>query len=293
MKIETIQRQLYSWTDSVAEIQLREQAENYKRVVIIADMHCGHKVGLTPPKYQPSPREEKTLRDHFHNKFARIRQECWDFYAKTIDSLKPIDVLIVNADCIDGRGEKSGGTELLTADIDEQCDIAIECIRYAEAKNVIMTYGTPYHVGELEDHENKIAEAVGAKIGAHEWVSVNGVIFDVKHKVGNSIIPHGRATAALREALWSIIWKEAQMIPGANIIIRSHVHFAVDVRISGLPHTIVTPALQAMGTKYGSRQCSGLVDFGLVVFDVYDNGYYSHRIFTPPIQSQKAIATIL
>ena len=291
MKVETLQKQTYSWADSIAFIGKARPRGKKKRVVTIGDLHSGHKVGLTPPVYQLKERPEKTIRDHFHNKFAKIHSECWQYYARLMDSLQPIDILVVNGDCIDGRGERSGGTELLTTDRQEQCDMAIEAIRYAKANNIVISYGTGYHSGQLEDFENSIAEGVNArKIGSHEWIDVNGVIFDIKHKVGSSSIPHGRATSGLREAMWSTIWKDNDLTPGADIIIRSHVHFDLDDKSAGLPRLTILPALQAMGTKYGSRQCTGIVSFGLAYFDVYDNGDYDHKVITANIESQKATA---
>lgn len=291
MKVETLQTQVYSWADSVSFVGRAKPKGNKKRVVFIADLHSGHKVGLTPPKYQLMNKPEETVQDHFNNKFATIQKECWKFYSSIIDSLQPIDILVVNADCIDGRGEASGGTELLTTDIQEQCNIATACIQYVKAKDIVMTYGTPFHVGKLEDNENLIAKNVGArKIGSHEWIDVNGVIFDIKHKTTGSIIPHGRGTAGLREAMWSVIWKDQNLIPGSDVIVRSHVHFDLDVKTTGLPRVIYTPALQAMGSKYGARQCVGIISYGLVYFDVYDNGEYDHKIVTANIDSQKVTA---
>jgi len=291
LKVETLQKQTYSWADSIAFIGKARPRGKKKRVVAIADMHCGHKVGLTPPVYQLRERPEKTISDHYNNKFAKIQAECWHYFTRLIDALQPIDILIDNADNIDGRGEHSGGTELLTTDRDEQCNMAVDCIRYTKAKNIVMTYGTPYHTGQIEDKENQIAKDVNArKIGSHEWIDVNGVIFDIKHKVGNSSIPHGRATPGLREAMWSAIWKDNDLTPGADIIIRSHVHYDLDDKSAGLPRVIYTPALQAMGAKYGARQCTGIITFGLVYFDVYDNGDYDHKVITANIESQKATA---
>ena len=56
-----------------------------KRVVVIADMHCGSCVGLTPPDWQQNYiKNDKTKR----NKYASLQQQCWDFYYKTIMKLK-------------------------------------------------------------------------------------------------------------------------------------------------------------------------------------------------------------
>ena len=40
----------------------------------------------------------------------------------------PVDILVVNGDAIDGHGKKSNGSELLTTDLLQQVDIAVECL---------------------------------------------------------------------------------------------------------------------------------------------------------------------
>jgi len=245
---------------------------NKKRVVVISDLHSGHQVGLTPPSWHDAP--SKTA-EPGRIKLAEFRQKSYALFHRAIAALKPIDVLLVNADCIDGRGEKSGGTELLTSDRDRQCDMAVEIIKSVGAKRIVMTYGTGYHCGCLEDFEDRIAKDVKAeKIGGHEWVDVNGVVFDIKHKVGASSVPHGRFTPIARERIWNILWSEREESPKSNIFIRSHVHYH---GFCGGEDWLAmsTPALQGPGSKYGTRQCSGTVDFGFVHFDVNPSGSYS------------------
>jgi hypothetical protein len=87
-----------------------------KRVLIMSDLHCGHRVGLTPPDWQYRP--------GVRSKWRKIQQACWNWYANEIEEAGPFDVVIVNGDAIDGRGERSGGTELLTTDRHEQVEIA-------------------------------------------------------------------------------------------------------------------------------------------------------------------------
>lgn len=247
-------------------------ARKTKRAVIISDLHCGHMMGLTPPSWQFKINEQSSagIRE-----LSRIHNELWGFFDKTIKKLQPIDVLIVNGDCIDGKGEKSGGTEIITADRSTQSEMATECIERTKAKNIVMTYGTPYHVGKNEDWEKLIANNVKAtKIGGHEWIQLNGVLFDVKHHVGSSSIPHGRHTAVSREHMWNVLWAEHGGAPRSNIIIRSHVHYHNFCGGNGWMG-MTTPALQGLGSKYGTRRCSGIVDFGLVHFDINPSGQYT------------------
>jgi hypothetical protein len=250
-----------------------------QRVVVIADMHCGHRAGLTPRSYH---------RPHSQDKFHKLQVELWKLYEKKINALKPIDILIVNADCIDGRGERSGSRELITTDRREQVKMAVEAIELVESKHIVMTYGTGFHVGRNEDWEDDIADAVKAdKIGGHEFIDVNGLLFDIKHKVGSSTIPHGRFTAIAREKLWNVMWTEKQNQESSDVIVRSHVHYFGHCG-DGNWLGITTPALQGMGSIYGTRECSGVVDWGFVWFDIWDRENYAWKAEVTPVVSQRA-----
>jgi len=241
-----------------------------KRVVVISDLHCGHRVGLTPPGWQYHASAANIER----RKYAKMQAGVWKFYAETIDHLQPIDILIVNGDLVDGKGERSGGTEQLEPSFIKQAEMAAECLRYAQAKHIVITYGTPYHAGADEDFEGIVAKNVGASIGSHEFVNVDGLIFDIKHHIGGSTIPHGRFTAVARDYLWNELWAARNGQPRAQILIRSHVHYCI---WCGTPDAlmIVTPGLQGYGSKYGTRRCSGTVDIGLISFDVENKEEWS------------------
>jgi len=252
-------------------LQASEQRE-FKRVVVISDFHCGHAVGLTHPDFNPKYSDGSRAAEA-----SVMRSVYWSLYAGTLGELKPIDVLVVNGDCIDGKGEASGGTELLTANRNEQVEMATAAILEAEAKTIVMAYGTAYHTGKSEDFEDQIARAVNAaKIGSHDWIDVNGLVFDYKHHIAGSQIPHGRHTAAARDRLWNLMWSEFGEYPKADVIVRSHVHYFDYVGGSNWV-ALTTPALQGYGTKYGKRRMSGTVDFGLLSFDVWSKSKFGWK----------------
>jgi hypothetical protein len=204
----------------------------------------------------------------------------WDFFAKRVKELGHIDICLVVGDCIEGKGAKSGGTELLEADLMKQCTIAEEAIDYVGADQTYMVFGTSYHTGSDFDAERKICNDVGAvKIGSHDWINVNGLVFDYKHHVGSSQVPYARHTAVARERMWNMFWNEWDEFPKADVFLRGHVHYFDYCGGYGwLAMTL--PALQGYGSKYGSRICSGTVDFGFVHFDVTskDDYTWAHHI---------------
>jgi hypothetical protein len=240
-----------------------------KRIVIVSDFHCGHKFGLTPPGWWAS---EQTP-DERLKKHKEFQRDLWDFYASKIEMLKPIHTLVVNGDAIEGKGEKTGGTELVTSDRFEQIRMAAKAIELAEAKRIRVTYGTGFHTGREEDFEKLLREFVSnedVKVEGHLFLDVDGCIFDIKHKVARSIIPHGRVTALIRAVLWNGIWSLLGRQPEARFIVRSHVHY-YEAWKNARHEAVITPAFQ-YNTIYGIRECEGTVDLGLVYFDVESDG---------------------
>lgn len=267
--------------------------KRYIRFVAMGDLHCGHDVGLTPPQWQYHPGQ------HRWRKWGAIASEIWDWYKATMKALQPIDYLFVNGDAIEGKNERSGGTELITPVLDVQAEMAVNAIKVAKAGQIVMTYGTPYHVSPGgEDIEDRIRKDCGArKLGSHEWVEVKGtgIGFDLKHHIGSSSIPHGRATALARENLWSQLWALRKEQPRAEqpIVIRSHAHYYIHVGEKNWLGMIL-PALQGMGSKHGARKCSGTVDVGLVEFIVdRHKGTYTWQPHLAEIRAQKAQALIV
>ena len=274
-----------------------------QHVAVFSDLHCGHFVGLTPPEFDADPhttqdqskyslsglpergpwsaRQLMEARALAPGVAARIRagqlyamrRMCWDWLMKELEPLKPqIDLAIWNGDLIDGKGPKSGQTELLTADRGVQSDMAAAVIAEVGAPVNMIAYGTPYHTGASEDWEDEVAAKAPnvAKIGSSDWVEVNGVTIGYKHHCGRSSIPHGHFTPIAKQKLWELLWAERGDYPNSDILVRSHVHH---YRYCGGPGWVAmtTPALQGYGSKI-NRFALGLVDFGFVWITVYGPG---------------------
>lgn len=245
------------------------------RILLWGDAHCGSNVGLTPPAYQtkftpnPQTEEHRTL-----NKWAKLQGECWDWYVAKVNMLKPIDKLFYLGDGIDGTAHRCGGTDLIQIDRKVQIKMAIEAIEVAEATGMVMVYGTPYHTGQAEDFELDIAQHFKCKIGAHEWEEINGCMFDLKHKQGNCDNP---ATGLFQQIRDHREWAGLGEQPKANVLIRAHTHRFCMLKIEDCIG-ITIPALTAYGTKFGARQCSRKVQFGLVALDVWPDGVVVEHI---------------
>jgi hypothetical protein len=251
-----------------------------QRVFVGTDIHGGHRVGLTHPQFEKISAGDK---------YYKIRRELWDYFAMSVKAAGPFDIALWVGDMTDGKGQASGASELFESSWSGQRDIARAVVEEVGAKQNVMVFGTPYHTGKDTDHERTLARELGTTIRSQEWVDINGTIFDMKHKVGGSTIPHGRQSAIAKEHLWNQMWAEHDEQPKSDVILRGHVHFyAFAGGNDWLGMTL--PALQGQGSKYGARQCSGIVDFGFIVFDCFPNGGFT---WTPHILravSQKRVA---
>ncbi len=254
---------------------------NFKRMVILSDLHCGHELGLTPPSWQYQTNNSE-LGD-----VAKLQQQCWNWYKQQIDIVgKDVDVLVINGDLIDGRGEKSGSTELITSDRTKQGIIATECIQEWNCDNIFITRGTPYHSGSAEQFEDMIAERLNANIDNVIELKVNNRIFNFRHKVGGSSVPYGKTSPVVKEAVWNLINASYNEVKSADVVVRSHVHYMI-INQDSMRYSITTPALQ-LNSRYGQQQCTGHTDFGFIVIDIYDDGEIKIKpyIYKPVYESK-------
>ena len=258
-----------------------------KRVLFFADSHCGSNVGLTPPSYQypliNAPKSEEARR---RNKWAKLQRECWDWYTAKLKELNPVDKTFLLGDLIDGVGCFSGGTEQITTDRQVQVAMAIETLELIDTTGMIFTYGTAVHTGKEEDFEAQIADHFNSKIGSHEWESINGCVFDLKHHQSGTKNPF---TSLYNETTANLEWATVGEQPKADVLVRAHTHKFCLARTEG-SIAMTLPALQSMGSRYGQRRCTRKVNFGLVVFDVWPDGECVENVFIANLKGHKTKA---
>jgi len=250
-----------------------------KRVLVTGDWHCGHVVGLTPPEWQ-----YQETGDKYHDKYAKIQRQMWDWWVKNIEAMQPIHRLIINGDAIEGKGLRSGGTELITSDRIAQGKMAIKIAEDINPDSIAMTFGTPSHAGTDEDMETPIADKLGAEIEGHLEREIEGVRIDVRHYISSSGIPHGRYTPLAREDLWRLIWADRSEKFAPHLIIRNHVHY-YGFCGNEFSTMITAPCMQGLGSKFGSRLCSGTVSLGFLIIDC-DNGEFTWKPKIIPLKEQ-------
>lgn len=235
-----------------------------KKIILISDLHCGHRAGLTPPDYQQD------------GPWGEIQAKTWEWYADSLARIGPVDFVAVVGDALDGNGRINAGVEQITTDRRQQVIMAQEALQEIQADRYGFIIGSPYHVGKEEDFEQILSDRMAGEFcDVHRQVDVLGTIFDLKHVTGGTSIPHGKATAINKESLWATLKAERGLGHKPHVLARAHTHkwhYTGDT--DGLRMTL--PALQ-VSSLYGAKNFSGITDYGFVLFEVHGPGEYSWK----------------
>ncbi len=234
-----------------------------KTGIIISDMHCGARNGLTPPAYQA-------------DKFKALSVPLWAAYKDIIDSIGSVDIVICNGDAVDGMGKGNGGIEHSVTNPMEQAEIAIECLDQISFKKIYFTAGTGYHVAYNYRYEKPIADNYHTELFDTLRLDINGCRFNVRHTIGTSQTPYGMATQVYKEVVRIMLDDYENDIDPSDVIIRSHAHQYWEVKRPGKVG-IVTPCLQFPDSIYGNKMRSWYYTMGLLSFQVTDDGEFSYK----------------
>ncbi|MEM3554254.1 MAG: hypothetical protein QXU79_00315 [Candidatus Micrarchaeaceae archaeon] len=250
------------------------------RIAVVADSHCGHMLGLTPPAWRVSARVDSRLH--------RAQNDMWRRYSELVEHVvrPPVDVLFTLGDLVEGPQSAFRGVELVEPDVLGQCEMAAQVLRMMEARTVYMVRGSLYHVGEAEEFEDVIAKELGADIANEMLVRVDKVTFHLEHFVGRSSIVHGRATPLARDWLVNVLLASHGAMERAQVILRGHVHYHAYVGGTGWL-AMAVPALCYGGGKI-RRRVKGMAEFGLVVFEV-DGGEFRWVAEATPVVHECAV----
>lgn len=234
-----------------------------KRIILLSDLHCGHETGLTAPEFQ-------------RGRFEEIQAKTWEWYSQKMAEIGPVDFAVMVGDAIDGDGRINSGVELLSTDRMDQADMAERALEEIQTNRFGFIIGSPYHVGKSESFERILAERIGAEFcEIHHQLSVLGTIFDLKHVVGGTSIPHGKTGSLEKEGLWATLKAERGLAEKPHVIARAHTHhFAYSGDVHGL--RIKLPALQ-VHSHYGLKNFSSITDYGFVLFEVHGPGEYTWK----------------
>lgn len=250
-----------SWKSTLQNLPAQQRSSRQHRlppgvttVVVVSDTHCGCQYGLYNPR-------RPVMRDvgggHVPSRGQRDLWALWERFSKewlrkTIGD-KPF-ALVLNGDILDGRHHRS--ITQITQNLADQQRIAHRVLDdlVSRAHSKYFVRGTPAHVGEAGENEERLAEAFGAipdEAGQRSrwelWLRIGKHLAHFSHHIGISQSLVSEATALVGE--YNIMAAEAAKAGRrpADIIVRSHRHRHMEVTIPtsrGHARVFVTPAWQ-------------------------------------------------
>ena len=242
-----------------------------KIVVVLSDVHCGHKLAVCPLTF-----EDSNGGIYRANKVQRALFEAWSETAKLWN--KP-DILVVNGEPIDGQQPHDNGVEAWTTNYLDQIDASVQLVKMFGAKKTYVTRGSNYHV---QQGGISIEEIFGQRVGAEKvdghfiapelFLDVDGIVFNLAHHIpGSTSGWMYRSTPPAKEMM--LMQLNASHKWPFDVLIRSHNHYYWYVG-SASKLAMLTPCWQ-LQTWFNYRKSSAgtIPDIGAVRF-VVDNGIY-------------------
>jgi len=161
-------------------------------ILVIADTHCGSRLGLTPPEWIPPDT-------------AMVLKPMWNWYEKTVDAIGPVDLAVHVGDAVDGEGKRDD-LEQFTTDTLKQAEIAHQALRRIRAKTWRLVYGTPYHTVGSYSYEEPLADALKGSIKDTQLLNILGHNFNFRHVVDVRIQPMHKEHSCSRKRSGTNSW---------------------------------------------------------------------------------------
>lgn len=258
------------------------------RIGFLSDLHHGSPQGLT---LSPQSRAQGQLKERFE------------------DALKwagPLDILIATGDLTHGTSEWDHDLDNDKLTLPPQLEGAIEILLAVNAKEYLLTSGTPIHEGggmvstaqilawALRLAGKKASFYHQLRLTVNRWYRIQA-----RHKAtGRTKLPYGHFTAPKRQQVWGLLNSVLEASLGgdrarwAHFMAYGHVHLFSEA--TDAYGTVVTlPCWQMAGGVYGDAQCEGHVDVGMYYLEVpqCEGGdvIRRHRLY-PVAQAQRWVS---
>jgi len=245
------------------------------KILCTGDWHCGDVAGLTPPS------QWKRSGPIFD-----LQKQLWDWFVSTLEAFGPFDMTLFTGDMVEGEGKK-GTIELYETNTEVQAEIAVECAQVikCDKKNMRTVYGTPFHTAGSYSYENHFCDTLGIqrpkttrRINIADRVRVN-----LRHTVGRSNIPYGQGTPTYKEMVNEMISAIRQDDVSADITLRGHAHYSVDIKV-GNKESVVVPCMKYPGSVFGRKLQESEYHMGIGVLYVYGFRDWLYRPVLLPLQ---------
>jgi len=193
-----------------------------KSYLIVSDTHCGSLSGLRTDKWGRKSDEQRYL---------------WRSWMDMCNTIPQVDMLIINGDVVDGSQSRSGGTGLITTDMSEQVEIAVECYEslIKRANKTVRLAGTEYHEGHcgalkmFDEHFGLSPRDTNTDQYVYTEPISSKTQIHIKHtpEFGGAGGQY-KGTGMSKEAIASLVAEHSHQRTGldSTIIVRSHLHSA-------------------------------------------------------------------
>lgn len=200
----------------------------------------------------------------------------WRDMIRRLDGVGGVDICICNGDLVEGYNRFENGLGNWTNDIDVQVNTAVRLLKMIGAKQYYGSQGSPYHTGLNASADQLVVERLGGKYSTDFYLKVNKLRFYVRHEIGYSGVPHGRATSLSRDLINTKL--NSDIYGDVDVHLYAHTHYSQAVINYGKLGVIV-PGWKARD-EFIRRKSSGPFDCGYAVFFVNDDGTYTWDLKT-------------
>lgn len=229
--------------------------EALKNLIIIADSHCGCRLGLYDPEHPLVLDDGGTYEaSDLQKKLWKMWKEFWDKWVLEVTEGEPYGV-VLNGDSMDGVHH--GTVTQISHNLTDQKRIAkivFEPIVKKASGRFWMVRGTEAHVGQSGQNEEALAEELGAipnesgQYARHElWIKIGTGLCHIMHHIGTTGSMAYETTALMKEFSDSCAEAGRWGLPAPDCVIRSHRHRMAKIEVptrGGIGISLTTPGWQ-------------------------------------------------
>jgi hypothetical protein len=265
--------------------------KNRKIILILSDMHSGHKLGLLNPETIIEMEDENGNIDKHSPEMTKAQEYLWGIYkwglkeVKKLAGKSPIYAWH-NGDLTQGSANGKYPNSTVTPRDSDQIAIAfynlLPLMRLKNLRSFRMIYGTGWHVFNDGSSERIVANMlkmqypkIDIKSMYHNLTDIGDAWIDISHHGPNQSkriwLEGNVARFYLRDLILKAVVDKS---PVPKLVARAHIHQKIDIpdNIHGIEsRLIVTPSFCFI-TEYARKvmQSTSSIENGMVAFEVMD-----------------------
>ena len=227
-----------------------------KRLLMVSDLHCGHRVGLSHPDFG--------LNKHQAKLFARWSDMC--------SKVGKVDGVLVCGDSSEGPNRKNNGLGCWTTDALEQIDVGVKLLKMIDADMYYTLMGSHYHImnGNLNS-DQLLARFLNGRYEPDQVIRLNQRRIHAAHKAPVGQGEDRKPNASGRLIGNMLMNQQANGI--FDVEVRGHVHYYSHTQtIAG--QVIILPGWKFRDEFIASLGTNALIaDIGWVLLEVSDDNH--------------------